>query len=180
MLFRRAGLCLWLLLLILAVTPPRAAVAQAAGVGTWAPLPATGALGPRWEHVAVWTGHAMLIWGGRTDTTFFGDGAAYDPATATWRAITKRGAPSPRAAPVAVWTGQELLIWGGQGCRSAQSPASSCGDGARYDPATDTWTPMATVGAPPAHRGHRGVDGDGIAGLGRGRREWLRQRWRSL
>lgn len=51
----------------------------------WRPLPVDGAPSPRHEHVAVWTGTEMLIWGGEGQGSFdqrtpiFGDGAAYTP-----------------------------------------------------------------------------------------------------
>ena len=48
----------------------------------WTTLPATGAPSPRHLHSAVWTGTAMLVWGGGVGAgpaTFFSDGAAYVP-----------------------------------------------------------------------------------------------------
>jgi hypothetical protein len=46
----------------------------------------------------------MIVWGGYSgNTTLYGDGAAYDPATRTWAKL----AASPlagRALPVTVWT----------------------------------------------------------------------------
>lgn len=52
------------------------------------------------------------------------------------------GAPSPRIAPFAAWTGTELIVWAG-----ATADPAMPSDGARYDPATDTWRAMATDGA---------------------------------
>ena len=43
----------------------------------------------------------------------------------------------PRTEMVTAWTGTRLLVWGGD------SPHGSLTDGALYDPATDTWRPMA-------------------------------------
>ena len=54
--------------------------------------------------------------------------------------------PEATQGETAVWTGTEMIIWGGGGRNT----------GSRYDPATDTWTPTAMVGAPaprtPPHR----------------------------
>jgi len=49
--------------------------------------------------------------------------------------------PEPRIRHAAVWTGSLMLVWGGLGDQTL-------GSGGRYDPATDTWTPISQVGAP--------------------------------
>lgn len=60
---------------------------------------ATGPLAAREQHVAVWTGEEMVVWGGAltgepsTLPPLADDGAAYDPAAGAWRAL----APSPLA-----------------------------------------------------------------------------------
>ena len=46
----------------------------------------------------------------------------------------------------AVWTGIEMIVWGGH-----------TNFGARYNPATDTWTTTATIGAPSPRRLHTAV-----------------------
>jgi hypothetical protein len=109
----------------------------------WAPLPATGAPGPRWLHVGLWTGTEMIIWGGKPGPgAVAGDGALYDPATDTWRPMSTTNAPSPRHSASAVWTGTEMIVWGGFGQTDYVT------DGARYNPTTDTWTPISNAGAP--------------------------------
>lgn len=60
----------------------------------------------------------------------------------TWTSLP--AAPQPRYGHASVWTGSEMLIWGGHGTPIYFN------NGARYDPATDTWSPMTTVGAPAA------------------------------
>ena len=62
-----------------------------------------------------------------------------------WLSISPVGEPTPRQGHVAEWTGTEMLIWGGQ---SATGVALPDPNGARYDPRTDTWRPIASVGAP--------------------------------
>ncbi|HEX4823302.1 MAG TPA: MopE-related protein [Candidatus Polarisedimenticolaceae bacterium] len=100
---------------------------------------------PRQDHVAVWTGSEMLIWGGRRDLSVFymlGDGWRYSPATDAWT----RMATSPLSARylhVGVWSGSELIVWGGQDVTQA-----ALGDGARYNPTSDTWQLIASTGAP--------------------------------
>ncbi|WP_160164532.1 Kelch repeat-containing protein [Pedosphaera parvula] len=119
---------------------------------TWMPLPASG-LAPRQFHVAVWTGSKMIVWGGYDNGIYLNDGAMYDPASNTWSSVTTSGAPVIRDAPVAIWTGTEMIIWGGYN----NNGTHYLGDGAKYNPNTDTWTPMATANAPVARYFHTAV-----------------------
>ncbi|HYV30096.1 MAG TPA: hypothetical protein VEO53_03135, partial [Candidatus Binatia bacterium] len=102
--------------------------------------------GPRFGHSAVWTGTEMLVWGGGSVGVFLDDGGRYNPATDVWQPIAKGNAPAGRWFHQAVWTGTEMLVWGG---RSSFYVEASRNDGGRYRPASDTWTPISTVGAPP-------------------------------
>src|SRR5262249_34932871 len=45
-----------------------------------------------------------------------------------------------------VWTGSEMIVWGGV------RQSVSRNTGARYDPATDTWTPTSTGSGAPTPR----------------------------
>lgn len=86
------------------------------------------------------------------------DSAAAPSAPAGWRAM----APTPlagRVEPAVVWTGEELLVVGGTRDDVAEpgQPAEALTsdgralavtrfvDGAAYDPATDTWRPIAAA-----------------------------------
>lgn len=121
---------------------------------TWRPLSGTGAPGPRVWHTAAWTGTEMLIWGGQSASGALGDGARYNPTTDAWRPLSAVGAPSPRWGHTAVWTGSELLIWGGTSdARSGQGR----GDGAAYNPVTDTWRPISPTSAPVPRGGHAAI-----------------------
>ncbi|HEU5180159.1 MAG TPA: MopE-related protein, partial [Candidatus Polarisedimenticolia bacterium] len=73
----------------------------------------------------------------------------------TWDNGTLDDVPDPRQAHSAVWTGSLMVVWGGY-------PASTWGDedldtGGRYDPATDTWTSTARLGAPSPRSRHTAV-----------------------
>lgn len=115
---------------------------------TWrvlAPAPLTG----RVDHAAVWTGKQMIVWGGRVDgsttTTYFADGAAYDPRTNTWERLPVSPMPE-RARVAAVWstTTREMVIWGGE-----YEFNLSSNDGAAYDPEAKKWTYLSLTSATP-------------------------------
>ena len=103
--------------------------------------------GARAAHSAVWTGHEMIVWGGGIDGNFLNTGGRYLPATDSWRTTSPYGAPSPRWFHAAVWTGSEMIIWGG---RANFDGIGNFNDGARYNPSTDTWSPISADGAPTA------------------------------
>ena len=109
----------------------------APGPAGWARLP-NAPIAPRSEYTAVWTGKEMIVWGGYSNVTQYGDGAAYNPQTRTWTKI----AASPLVGqdlPMSVWTGKDMLIFGGSGTSGSSS------DGAAYDPATNTWRKLAPI-----------------------------------
>ena len=115
------------------------------GTDAWAPMSPIGAASPRWGQSTVWTGAEMIVWGGEYPGSEYGDGARYNPALDTWLPIANTGAPSPRTDHFAAWTGSAMLVWGGH----HEDPASSAlADGALYDPAADSWTPLDSTGAP--------------------------------
>jgi N-acetylneuraminic acid mutarotase len=121
---------------------------------TWKPMSAVKAPDARSQMAAVWTGEEMLVWGG------FGNGAVawntggrYNPKTDTWKPISATGAPEARVEPLSVWTGKEFLVWGG----ITPDLKRTFRSGARYDPATDKWTPMKSEDTAPAVWGGRAV-----------------------
>jgi hypothetical protein len=116
--------------------------------GGWRTISSIGEPARRSNHSAVWTGTKMLVWGGQSVAkggAALNTGGLYDPSSDSWTATSTSGAPSGRIDNVAVWTGQELLVWGGD---TGVPNYTLLGDGARYDPATDQWAPISTVGAP--------------------------------
>jgi hypothetical protein len=58
----------------------------------------------------------------------------------------------PRYWHTAVWTGSEMIVFGGMSYVGVVY-----GDGSRYDPATDTWTLVASSGAPARRQSHVAV-----------------------
>jgi N-acetylneuraminic acid mutarotase len=115
---------------------------------TWTPVTSNGAPAGRYDHTAVWTGSEMIIWGGSypngTNFTYCNDGGRYNPIADSWTALPTTGAPAGRQQHKAVWTGNEMIIWGG--CDGSTN--IYCNEGGRYNPAADSWTAVATNGAP--------------------------------
>ena len=114
---------------------------------TWRPLSSAGAPQGRSSHSAVWTGSAMIVFGGigcgdsGSGPALCQGGGRYDPVADRWDSLSPFDAPSARTGHSAVWTGHEMIVWGGQ---SAQCQyGSACADGAAYDPDTDRWRALA-------------------------------------
>ena len=118
--------------------------------GHWSTLPLSPIRG-RSRQSVVWTGHQLLVWGGFSYLTkmMFADGAAYDPVTNHWHKIHD-GPLSPRVGQVAIWTGREMVVWGGFSAADTVV-RRSLGDGAAYNPTTDSWRKLPS--SPLASRG---------------------------
>jgi N-acetylneuraminic acid mutarotase len=98
----------------------------------------------------------MIVWGGATaaaQTSNTNSGAMYDPAAFEWTDTSVVNVPSPRRDHTAVWTGSEMLVWGGR----HGSANGALATGGRFDPATNTWQPIATADAPEARYQHTAV-----------------------
>lgn len=99
----------------------------------WQPVEAAPIEG-RTAHGAVWTGRAMIVFGGEGREGALADGASYAPDDHAWTKLP----PSPlgpRRYPIMVWTGREVIVHGGV-------DHGALSDGASFDPATRTWTPL--------------------------------------
>jgi hypothetical protein len=110
----------------------------------WIPVTSTGAPPARANHVGVWTGTEMIVWGGfATGPTLPRDFGLYNPATDTWRPGSTGAMPAPRYQALSVWTGRQMIVWGGEG-------VSASNTGGRYDPARDAWSPTSVSATTPA------------------------------
>ncbi len=73
----------------------------------------------------------------------------------TWSPTATTGAPAPRQEHTAIWTGTHIVIWGG--LDYVGDVVLQLNTGGRYDPATDTWLPTTTTGAPVNRAYHSAV-----------------------
>ena len=135
----------------------------------WTPIATANAPTGRWNHSAVWTGDKMIVWGGQRGVSPYDalqSGAVYDLAHDSWTAMTLLGAPSPRQTDGAVWAGDRMVVWSGIDPNNPDPPQEG---GGQYFPATDTWVPATSVGAPPPSFGTTQVwTGRSVLGWGGG------------
>jgi hypothetical protein len=99
----------------------------------------------------VHTGTQLLTFGAREGDAI---GGIYDFATRTWQPMNTQGAPEGIRDASLVWTGDRMIAWGGV---TATGVIDVVAIGGVYDPASDTWQPMSTDGAPDARRSAVGV-----------------------
>ncbi len=102
----------------------------------------------------IWANDTLLVWGGNGETGFLNTGSKLictGGVPSSWLPISLQNAPSARSGHSAVWTGSKLIVWGGTG------DFGLLGDGATYNPATDTWTPLSGNNAPTARTSHTAV-----------------------
>lgn len=121
----------------------------------WQPTSLSSAPEARTEHTAVWTGSEMIVWGGNDGNAIAkNSGARFDPATNVWTPIQIAGVPTARWGHTAVWTGTEMIVWGGFGGAPDFQPI---GDGAKYNPQTNSWTPLPALNQPAPRLSHTAV-----------------------
>ena len=120
---------------------------------SWTAISIAGAPSARHGHVAVWTGTKMIVWGGVGGNIQLTTGGIYDPATDSWNAMSSSGAPSGRGLATAVWTGSEMIVWGGY----STSIQDWVNTGARYNPTTNSWSPVSVFNAPLKRYGHTAI-----------------------
>ncbi len=101
---------------------------------SWVPIPTNGPPAAGFGHYAIWTGSEMILWGVEPPS---GSGV-YNPQSNSWRALNLDNAPGHVRGATVVWTGTEMIVWNG--------PVKS---GGRYNPVTDQWSPVSTIGSPP-------------------------------
>jgi hypothetical protein len=117
----------------------------------WTPMAATGAPKPRFDHVLLWTGDRVLVWGGGEQglpdpalgslaEQCLSDGGLYDPVTLTWTAVAASSVSSQHCLGGfwRLWTGDYLAI------------GSYSVSGWLYDPHSNSWSTLDPPGLPGA------------------------------
>ncbi len=117
-------------------------------LNTWTTMTSAGAPGARANHVALWTGKEMIVWGGFGPVTnnllrLLNTGGRYDPARNIWSNLSTTGAPSVDGLPAAIWTGAEMIVWLGFPFVDPHIPG-----GGRYRPDSDSWFSISRSNAP--------------------------------
>ncbi len=121
----------------------------------WSPVSGFNAPAARTHHTAVWSGDQMIVWGGNNGNAVANNsGGRYDPINDSWTPVSQSGAPSPRYDHTAVWTGEEMIVWGGY---TGAFTFGTLGDGAKYDPLSDTWSPISSTNQPSPRTDHTAV-----------------------
>jgi N-acetylneuraminic acid mutarotase len=125
---------------------------------SWQPISTTNAPTVRGGHTAVWTGSLMIVWGGwnNLNSSSPNSGGRYDPSTDTWMSTSTTNAPVGQSDASGVWTGSKMIVWGGSHFQTGSGIVATSAGGL-YDPATDSWTPTTTTGAPAARYLHTGA-----------------------
>jgi hypothetical protein len=59
--------------------------------------------------------------------------------------------------PAFAWTGSKLMVWGGAGYHTETSSCVPCGGGGVYDPKSNSWGALTSIGAPIARDWTAGV-----------------------
>jgi hypothetical protein len=115
-------------------------------VSGWSGSSVVGAPTARQDHSAVWTGSRMIVFGGvDAGSAPPASGGLYDPLSDTWSATAQSAG---RWRHVAVWTGSRMIVWGGYSWGGAVFQGPPTNTGARYDPASNSWTPTSRGSQP--------------------------------
>lgn len=117
---------------------------------TWTSTSSSGAPSSRSDHVAVWDGDEVLIWGGYNGAMYFNTGYRYNPDGNSWQTMSTTNAPDGRKSHTGVWADGELIVWGGNNLTRLRS-------GGRYDPVLDQWQSTSQDDSPIWRNSHSAV-----------------------
>ena len=116
---------------------------------TWSPIGSSS--GPyAYAESPEWTGtQALYYFSNSSLSTPYARRGRYDPIGDSWIPMSRTGGPPARPWAHTAWAGTEMIIWGGDEDRVVPTPP----DGGIYNPVTDTWRAMSTLGEPPMRCG---------------------------
>jgi hypothetical protein len=123
----------------------------------WSSLNTNNTLSGRRYHQAVWSPDAgkMYVWGGTNGSSYFGNGAYFNPDTNIWGAMSSNSDPSARARHTMTLiedaSEEYLVVWGGS------SASTMFGNGSVYSIEDGNWQSMSTSNDPTPREGHTAV-----------------------
>jgi hypothetical protein len=101
----------------------------------------------RSNHIGVWTGNKMIVWGGEDDNSELNTGGLYNPNNDSWDSTnTGVDVPSARSDHSGIWTGTEMIVWGGS------DTTSQLNTGGAYNPLNDAWRATSIGNGVPVER----------------------------
>lgn len=148
-------------ILIYTTTPLKSGGRFNPETGKWTRMTMQNAPEGRVQHVAVWTGQEMLVWGGVTRQ--FPDRGAYVGIMEGGREALENLKAAMKASEfVGVdfkdgWEGKMIAQMRKVKTKRKDPPPELLSSGAIYDPTTDRWQPISGVNAPGARLGHTAV-----------------------
>src|SRR4051812_40147941 len=98
----------------------------------------------------LWIGARLFAWGGESDIRSNPPfrAARYDPASMAWTVGESPG-PTARYQPALGVIDGKAVVWGGAAYDATALYGTQIRyDGAAYDPATKTWSPITCKGSP--------------------------------
>jgi hypothetical protein len=135
--------------------------ADASPPAQWSPIAAAPGGAREKAAACAFADGRVLVWGGADASgKALATGAIYDATKDSWITVATANAPSARVLASAVCVGTKAVVWGGG------DPASTADykDGAVYDAATDSWSPMPPPpGALPGARASYGERAGNVA-----------------
>lgn len=139
-----------------APTPAAGGCGEALDNGGWCTPSTQQAPSARFAMSATAGAGKAIFFGGRDGFRRFANGGMYDPSDDSWTPIPSIAASDTlgawgRSGHSAVWMDGELMVFGGH------NGLAPLGDGAIYNPSTDSWRSVAAAGAPQPRYGHTAV-----------------------
>jgi N-acetylneuraminic acid mutarotase len=113
---------------------------------TWTIVPTNASYPTDSGGSVVWTGRAVLVFGGGCGQEVCSIAESVVPTTGQSTNLSLQGAPAFRWGASTVWTGTRMIIWGGVAITTTDDVPYA--DGALYDPVADAWTSMSPAPGP--------------------------------
>lgn len=114
-------------------------------------MPPLGASLLRRSQLEVVTDRGYFVWGSNgkvadaDEYSLLADGGYLDAATWTWTPTSTSGAPSLRWGALIAPVGESVVIYGGHSAPDTDAVTEPLSDGYRYDPQSNSWSPISST-----------------------------------